>query len=266
MPLLAGTAYVKEKLGLALLDRLNEGKLIFGHRGVPDETPENTIASFERSVEMGLDGIELDVQLCRTGELVIIHDEKVDKLTDGSGAVKELSFDELRALDAGSKFSVDFKGEKIPTFEETLDVLGGKMIVNIELKTRSIPDDGLEAKAVAVVEKMNLGSSVIFSSFNPFSVRRARMANPEFKVALLFAEDQPIHLRRAWGLHFVRVDAVHPRFPLVSPKLMKRARAKGWVVNTWTVDKAAKVKELFDMGVSVVITNHPRRMREELGI
>lgn len=250
---------------MVLLDRLGEGKLIFGHRGVPDETPENTLASFERAVEMGLDGVELDVQLCRTGELVILHDENVDKLTDGSGAVKELSFEELRALDAGSKFSEDFRGQKIPTLEETLGVLGGKMIVNIELKTRSIPDDGLEAKVVALVEKMDLGSSVIFSSFNPFSVRRASMANPEFKIALLFADDQPIHLRRAWGLRFVKVDAVHPRFPLVSPKLMKRARANNWIVNTWTVDKAQKAKEMFDMGVSVVITNHPRRMREELG-
>ena len=250
---------------MALLDRLGEGKLIFGHRGVPDEAPENTLAGFEMAVEMGLDGVELDVQLCRTGELLILHDEHVGKLTDGSGAVKELPFEELRALDAGSKFSENFRGEKIPTLEETLGVLGGKMIVNIELKTRSIPDDGLEAKVVALVEKMDLGSSVIFSSFNPFSVRRASMANPEFKVALLFADDQPIHLRRAWGLRFVRVDAVHPRFPLVSRKLMKRARANNWVVNTWTVDKAPKAKEMFDMGVSVVITNHPRRMREELG-
>jgi glycerophosphoryl diester phosphodiesterase len=214
---------------------------------------------------MGLDGVELDVQLCRTGELVIIHDESVDKLTEGTGAVKDLSFSELRALDAGSKFSEDFRGEKIPTLEETLGVLGGKMIVNIELKTRSIPDDGLASKAVAQVEEMDLGSSVIFSSFNPFAVRRASMANPKFKVALLFADDQPIHLRRAWGLRFIRVDAVHPRFPLVSPRLIKRARVNNWIVNTWTVDKAPEARKMFDMGVSALITNHPRRMRRELG-
>lgn len=244
---------------------------------MPDEAPENTLSGFERAVEMGLDGVELDVQLCASGELVIIHDEKVDRLTDGEGLVKELSFGDLRALDVGSKFtkksdspeasatSRDFGGEKIPTLEETLDVLGGKMIVNIELKTRSIPDDGLEAKVVALVEKMAFGDSVILSSFNPFSVKRAGAAGPSLKVALLYAEDQPIHLRRAWGLRFVRVDAVHPRFPLVNEKLMRRARARGWMVNTWTVDDSAKARELFDMGVCVAITNHPRRMREELG-
>lgn len=255
---------------MALLDRLADGRLVFGHRGVPDEAPENTLAGFGRAVEMGLDGVELDVQLCGSGELVIIHDEKVDKLTDGSGAIKELSFDALRALDAGAKFSErseiseDFSGEKIPTLEETLGVLGGKMIVNIELKTRSIPDDGLEAKVVALVEKMGHGDSVILSSFNPFSVKRASAAGPSIKVALLYAEDQPIHLRRAWGLHFVRVGAVHPRFPLVTRKLMDRARARGWIVNTWTVNDAAKAREMFDFGVSAVVTDHPRRLREAL--
>lgn len=248
-----------------MLDRLGEGRLIFGHRGAPDEAPENTIAGFQRAVELGLDGVELDVQLCRSGELVVLHDEEVDKLTDGSGKVAELSFEELRRLDAGVRFSDGFKGEKIPTLEETLAVLGGNMIVNIELKTRSIPDEGLEAKVVALVEKMGLQSSVILSSFNPFSVWRASKANPELKVALLFADDQPIHLRRAWALRFIKVDAAHPRYPLVSEKLMKRARANDWIVNTWTVDDASRAQRFFEMGVSVVITNHPQRMRRALG-
>lgn len=251
---------------MALLDRLGKERLIFGHRGVPDETPENTIASFQRAVELGLDGVELDVQLCSSGELVVIHDEEVGKLTDGTGAIKDITFDYLRGLDAGFRFSNEFKGEKIPTLEEVLGVLGEKMIVNIELKTRSIPGDGLEEKVVALVEKMGLGSSVILSSFNPFSIRRARIANPDLKTALLFSDDQPIHLRRAWGLRFVKVDAVHPRFPLVGDKWMKRARANNWIVNTWTVDKASKARKLFEMGVSVAITNYPRRMREELNL
>ena len=141
---------------MGLLDRIGRDRLIFGHRGVPDERPENTLPGFQRAVELGLDGVELDVFQCGTGELVVFHDEKVDKLTDGSGQVVELAFDYLRELDAGSRFGEDFKGERIPTLEETLEVLGGKMIVNIELKSRSIPDDGLEDKVVALVRKMGL--------------------------------------------------------------------------------------------------------------
>ena len=248
---------------MGLLDRMGRERLIFGHRGVPDEAPENTIAGFEMAVEMGLDGVELDVRVCKTGELVIMHDDEVDKVTDGSGRIEELSFDELRELDAGVKFPDRFKGEKIPTFEEVLEVMGGKMIINIELKTRSIPDDGLEAKVIPVVEKMGLQDSVVMSSFNPFSVWRSMKLNPDLKAALLYADDQPIHLRRAWGLRFMRVDGIHPKFPLVTEKLMKRARANGWFVNTWTVDDEETVTKMFELGVAIVITNHPRRMLEK---
>jgi len=249
-----------------LLRRIGTERLIFGHRGVPDEAPENTIAGFQRAVEMGLDGVELDVQLCKSGELVIIHDEEVDKLTDDSGRVAKLTFEELRQLEVGGHFDERFKGEKIPTLEEVLEVLGGNMIVNVELKTRSIPDDGLEVKVVRLIEKMNLQSSVILSSFNPFAVRRAGKANPELTTALLFADDQPIHLRRAWGLYFVDVDGVHPRYPLVSEKLIRRAERNNWFMCTWTVDDAAVARAMFGAGVDIVITNHPGNMCRSLKV
>jgi len=249
-----------------LLDRIGREHLIFGHRGVPDEAPENTIIGFQKAVEMGLDGVELDVQLCKTGELVIIHDEEVDKLTDGSGHVAELAFEELRRLDAGKHFDERFRGEKIPALEEVLEVLGGKMIVNIELKTRAIRDVGLEEKVVRLIEEMELQSSVILSSFNPFAVRRAKKENPGLTTALLFADDQPIHLRRAWGLYVVPVDGVHPRYPLVSEKLIRRAERNNWFMCTWTVDDAAVAQAMFGAGVDIVITNHPGKMCRSLNI
>lgn len=238
--------------------------MIFGHRGVPDQTPENTIASFQKSVDLGLDGIELDARFCKTGELVVFHDDKVDKITNGSGFVADLTFDEIRQLDAGTHFAEEFKTERIPTLEEALEVLGGKMIVNIELKSKSIPDDGLEAKVVPLVEKMGLQSSVVLSSFNPFSVHRVRKINPGLKRALLFSDDQPIHLRQAWGSYLVPLDGLHPRYPLVTDRLMKRAKANNWFVCTWTVDEMTEVRRVFDAGVTIVITNHPESVRGAL--
>ena len=238
--------------------------MIFGHRGVPDQTPENTIASFQKSVDLGLDGIELDARMCKSGELVVFHDDKVDKITDGSGLVADLSFDEIRQLDAGTHFAEEFKAERIPTLEEALEVLGGKMIVNIELKSKSIRDDGLETKVVPLVEKMGLQSSVILSAFNPFSVHRVRKINPDLKRALLFADDQPIHLRQAWGSYLVSLDGLHPRYPLVTDKLMKRAKANNWFVCTWTVDDEAEARRVFDAGVTIAITNHPESIRSAL--
>ncbi len=247
-----------------LLERVGRERLLFGHRGVPEETPENTLASFQRAVELGLDGVELDARLCKSGELVVFHDEKVDKLTDGSGYVKELAFDELRQLEAGVRFGRNFKSERIPSLEEALGVLGGKMLVNIELKGNSIGDDGLAGKVVALVERMGLRSSVILSSFNPFYVWRVARARAGLTVGLLFADDQPVHLRRAWASRLVKIDGLHPRYPLVTDRLMRRARARNWFVSTWTVDDPALAARLFETGVDIVITNRPEQMREAL--
>ncbi len=249
---------------MRLLERVGRERLLFGHRGVPQEAPENTLASFGRAVELALDGVELDARLCRTGELVVIHDERVDKLTNGSGCVDQLSFDEIRSLDAGTRFGGSFKGERIPSLEEAFEALRGKMVVNVELKTKSVAGDGLEGKVVALIEKMGLESSVILSSFNPFSIRRVKQANPALTVGLLFSDDQPIHLRRAWASHLMKIDGLHPRYPLVTKRLIGRARANKWFVGTWTVDDADVAARLLRAGVDIVMTNRPRQLRESL--
>jgi glycerophosphoryl diester phosphodiesterase len=249
---------------LNLLNRIGRERLLLGHRGVPQEAPENTLSGFRQALEHSLDGVELDVQLCRTGELVVFHDETVNKVTNGFGRVSELSFDELRRLDAGVRFGKEFEGEQIPSLEEVLELLGGRMLINIELKTRALHDDGLEAKVARVIQKMKLQSSVIFSSFNPCSLWCMQRQNPDFSLALLFSDDQPIHLRRAWATHILPLRGVHPRYPLLSSRLIRRARGKGWFVGTWTVDSAADAARLYDRGADIIISNRPAQLREEL--
>jgi len=224
------------------------------------------MASFSKALELGLDGVELDARTCKTGEVVVFHDDSVSKVTDGSGLVSDLTFDQIKELDAGIRFEQRFKGERIPMLKEVLQLLGGKMVVNIELKTKSIRDDGLEAKVVAIVQKMQLRASVILSSFNPFSVWRVAKLDRSLKTALLFADDQPIHLRRAWGSYFIEFDGIHPRYPLVDDKLMKRARDHGWYVCAWTVDAQVMARSLAEKGVDIIITNHPARTREALAL
>jgi glycerophosphoryl diester phosphodiesterase len=243
-----------------LLQRVGQEPLIFGHRGVPDETPENTVSSFQKAVDLGLDGVELDARLCKSGELVVFHDDKVDKLPGASGYVADLSYGDLKRLDAGIRYGEEFRGERIPLLEEVLEALREKMIVNIELKSRSIRDDGLERKVAALVREMRIQSSVILSSFNPFSIRRVTMIDPELKIGLLFSDDQPIHLRKAWGAYFFGIHGVHPRYPLVTGRLIEKARKKNWFVSAWTVDDTALAGRLFSAGVAIVITNHPRQM------
>jgi len=243
---------------------LGREPLLFGHRGVPREAPENTIAGFRRALELGLDGVELDARLCGTGEVVVFHDDEVDRLTNGSGPIRTLSFAEIGRLDAGSKFGEKFRNEKIPPLDEVLALLGEKMLVNIELKSDSIRNEGLEAKVVELVQKMNLRSSVILSSFNPLSVWRVKRLDKSLVTALLFADDQPLHLRKGWGAPLVRADGIHPRHPLVTDKLVRKARSRNWFVGTWTVDSAAQAARLFRAGVDVVISNRAPRLREAL--
>jgi len=249
---------------LKLLDRVGHERLLFGHRGVPREAPENTIAGFRRALELGLDGVELDVCSCNSAELVIFHDEDVSRLTDGTGRVQELTFTELRRLDAGIKFGRQFQGERIPILDEVLELLGGKMLVNIELKTKSIRDDGLEGKVVALIQKMKLQSSIILSSFNPTSLRRVKRHDPSLVTALLFSDDQPIHLRQAWAARILTLEGIHPRFPLVTRKMVQKARSKKWFLGTWTVDSAAEAARLYDAGIDIIISNRPAQLREKL--
>jgi glycerophosphoryl diester phosphodiesterase len=250
---------------LNLLNRVGRERLLFGHRGVPKEAPENTLAGFRRALELGLDGVELDVRRCGSKELVVFHDNEVNRLTAGRGRVADLTFEEIRRLDVGARFGEGFRGEKIALLEEVLELLGGKMLINIELKTKSIRSEGLEADVVALVQKMQLQSSVIFSSFNPFSIRRVKQSGDRLCAALLFADDQPVHLRRAWASNIIRLDGIHPRYPLVSRKLVQKARLKMWFMGTWTVDTAAEASRLYDAGVDIVITNRPAQLRQELG-
>jgi glycerophosphoryl diester phosphodiesterase len=249
---------------LKLLDLIGRERLLFGHRGVPQEAPENTLAGFRRALELGLDGVELDVRLCSSGEMVIFHDDDVSRLTNGSGRICELCFDELRRLDAGIRFEEKFQGEKIPSLEEVFELVGGRMLVNVELKTDSLRDQGLEAKVIALIEKMNLQSSIILSSFNPFSLWRAKQKGPDLVAALLFADDQPVHLRRAWATAIINVDGIHPRHPLITEKLMRKARSRKWFVGAWTVDAVARATRFFDIGVDIIISNRPAQLRQAL--
>ena len=231
--------------------------LVFGHRGARQAAPENTLAAFRKALEMGADGIELDVMLSADGVPVVIHDSTLERTTNGNGRVEERPLDQLRELDAGGHFSPQFRGEPIPTLAEVLDAFGGALRINIELKSRSSADDGLEARVVELVRARALDSSVIFSSFNPLSLWRARRLAPEIRRGLLYARDMPIYLSRAWAAPFLGLDAVHPEAGMVDARYMRWARSKGYHVNVWTVNEPPEMLRLIEVGVDMLITDRP---------
>ena len=234
------------------------------HRGASAVAPANTLAAFEKAVELGADGIEFDVHLSADGVPVVIHDFSVDSTTDGSGRVAEMTIAQLAQLDVGSYFDPAFAGERIPTLEAVLEAMGGRLLLNIELKSTSLRDKGLEQTVIAQIERHGLGTSVLFSSFNPFSLRRAKRIAPHIAVGLLYGPDLPLPLRRAWLAPLVPHEARHPEHTMVDAHYMAWARRRGYRVNTWTVDDPDEMHRLIGLGVDGIITNVPDVLRSIL--
>lgn len=238
--------------------------ILLAHRGASAEAPANTLVAFRLAAEMGADGVELDVHLTRDGRAVVIHDDTVTSVTGAPGRVREMTVEEIQSLDAGSYFSPAFRGERIPTLEEVLDVLRPDMVVNVELKGASARTEGLEREVVRILQARQMLDRVIISSFNPFRLWRTRRLEPRLPRAMLHGPGTPVFVRRLWFLPLVRPDALHPHYTLVDAAYMDRARRWGMRVNVWTVDDAREARRLLDLGVDGIITNDPRGLRQAL--
>jgi glycerophosphoryl diester phosphodiesterase len=242
----------------------DSGKLVIAHRGASTAAPANTMAAFDKAVELGTDGIEFDVHLSADGVPVVIHDFAVDATTDCSGRVAEMTLAQLKQLDAGSYFDPAHAGERIPTLEEVLQAFGNRLLLNVELKSTSLRGNGLERAVIALVEKYGLGSRVLFSSFNPFSLRRAKKIAPHIRAGLLYAPNLPLPLSHAWLAPLFPHEARHPEHTMVDAHYMAWAHRRGYRVNTWTVDDPNEMRRLIALGVDGIITNVPDVLRKTL--
>ena len=231
--------------------------LCFGHRGASQVAPENTLPAFQKARELGADGVELDVMLSQDGEVVVRHDFDLERTTDGHGLVREHTLAELQALDAGSWFGSQFAGERMPTLHEVCAWAGQDALLNVELKSVDLGDSGLEKKVVAIVREHGLQRHVVFSSFNPFSIRRVKRIDASLHTGLLYAADLPIYLSRAWLRPLARPDALHPEYHMVSAAYMAWAKSQRYRVNVWTPDDASDLQRLLALQVDSIITNRP---------
>ena len=245
--------------------------LVIAHRGARDIAPENTMAAFRAAMDVGADGIELDIVRCATGEIVVLHDDSVDRTTDGSGLVREIPFSALHELDAGGWFSSDYAGERIPLLQEVLDWVPPHFRINIEIKGANMRGDGLEREVAEMLRARELCDQAIISSFNPMALWRMRKTAVELKRGLLYARGMPIHLARAWSRWFLRPDALHPQAAMVDDRYMRWARRHGYHVNVWTVNEEAEMHRMIDLGAdarsagpSAIITDHPDKLRKLL--
>jgi len=236
--------------------------LIIAHRGASAFAPENTMAAFRLAKELGADGIELDVMLSADGKLVVIHDQSVERTSNGQGKVNEMSWNELGALDAGSKFDIRFNGEPIPQLEQVFEELGGHFLINVELKNYATPRDQLTEKVIDLIRKMGLNESVVLSSFNARNLLQAENLETRIRRGLLTLPGLPGIPYRSWLGKRYHYDALHPYHKDVNMKMVNRLHAEGKKVNVWTVDKPEDLCRMRDLGVDMVICNDPAHARE----
>jgi len=239
--------------------------LIIAHRGASASAPENTLGAFQLAYEQKADGIELDVMLSADKELFVLHDEVVDRTTDGFGVVSSMNRAELKALNAAAKFKGEWsKPEPLPLLEEVFDLIGNKMLINVELKNLNAPFNDLTQRVIALIEQAGLEETVLLSSFNPINLRIAKRCNPKIRRGLLTeGGKRGAPLRGALGMAFA-YDALHPYFEDVDLDLMRRLHGNRKQVNPWTVDDPQDLLRLKDLGVDMIITNDPLKARQVL--
>ncbi|WP_203567933.1 glycerophosphodiester phosphodiesterase [Aestuariimicrobium ganziense] len=236
---------------------------IWAHRGASADAPENTLSAFELAVEQGADGVELDVQLTSDGEVVVCHDETIDRTSDGSGAIATMTLDELRRHDFSNGMA-GYAGTTIPTLREVYELLAPTgMVINVELKNTIEAYPGLEEAVEALTATMNLTGRVVYSSFNHLSLRSIAGAGTQVRLAALHQD----MLCEPWRYAAdVGLQALHPYWGMVirMPEYVEQAHALGLAVNVWTVDEPEHLRAVAAAGVDAIITNVPARAREVL--
>jgi glycerophosphoryl diester phosphodiesterase len=229
------------------------------HRGAAGYAPENTIAGFDLAVDMKADYIEIDVQRSKDGELVIIHDTTVDRTTDGTGKVGDLTLQQLQRLDAGSWKGESFTGESIPTFEEILDRYHGKVGILIELKAPELYP-GIEEQVAEALKERNLdqpqNEKIIIQSFNFQSMKKMDQLLPKVPIGVL-TSNRAHTTAEALQEFSSYADWFNPSYGIVTEGVVDKVHALDMQIGSWTVRSQEAADFLFDMNVDAIITDYP---------
>jgi len=236
---------------------------ILAHRGASADFPENTLEAFEGAVAQGADGVELDVMRCASGELVVCHDEQLQRLAGLEWWVQATPYWKLKKADVGSPLG--FAPAYVPRLEEVFELLPEGMLVNVELKCATVDDLGLTEAVGRYVEEQGLHERVLVSSFNPLCLIRLAAGFPEIRRGQLIDPDKSWLMQALWS-PFTARDSVHPHFSACTPERMEAWRAKGFEIAVWTVDDGDEARRLEELGAAYVITNRPAELRQSGGL
>ena len=230
--------------------------MIIAHRGASAYAPENTIAAFNKAIELGAKSFELDVQLTKDGHLIVCHDTTIDRTTDGTGLIAEMTLEEIQKYDAGSWYDPSFTGERIPLLSEVFAILPDDGLLTIEIKKAELDTSNIEAPLVALIEKHNRLEYTMVSSFNHYSLMKIKKINPSVKTVASILANLVNPVAYFKGDHF-QVDAVTCHYETLSKMIVADLKFAGLDVYTWTVNDADIARRMLEMGVDAVLSNHP---------
>ena len=234
----------------SLLLNSQESILNIGHRGAKGHITENTIASIHKAIELGADGIEIDVFLCKSGEIVLFHDKTLEKLTNGYGNIEDKNLEELRKLKVlNSSYS-------IPTLEEVLKSIDKDVFLNIELKGRNTAQGSLDLIRKYIRKNKIELNNILFSSFNWEELKDLRSLSDKVQLALITEEDPLLAIDFAIQLNAV---AINPNYKDLNKKNISKINEKGLKIYTWTVNSKIQIDRLKALNVNGIITDFPDR-------
>ncbi len=239
---------------------------IVGHRGAMGHAPENTFSSFDEGRHMGAEFVECDVHLSKDNEIIVMHDESVDRTTNGAGLIKNLKLSQIKKLDAGSWYSKKFKGERVPTLKELLEWARHKTALNkyqmgvaIEIKNEPVNYPAMAEKLVQAVNEAGMGARVVVISFDHDVLKQIKKIDPKIATGILYSEPLKNPIQRAID---VQADALFPRRTLITQSLVQKAHQKGLAVATWTVNEVPEMKRLLACKIDAIATNFPDRLNK----
>jgi glycerophosphoryl diester phosphodiesterase len=226
------------------------------------KAPENTLASFTKALELGVDAIELDVHLSQDGEVVVIHDEHLERTTNGHGLVRDHSLASLNSFDAGAYFGTEFRGERIPTLMEVIDLLGERVPVVVEIKNLPMPYAAIEARVIDVARNANALDRIQIISFDHPTIARVRRVCSEVATGVLYVGRMvdAVALARP-----IDANALCPHWSSVQAMDVRLAHQAGLSVHTWATSDPGTVRQLAALDVDSITTNDPDVVGEALG-
>jgi glycerophosphoryl diester phosphodiesterase len=245
---------------------MSNSPLIFAHRGSSALAPENTIAAFRRAIKDSADAVELDIHLSKDGELAVIHDDRIDRTTTGTGYVKKLTFSEIQKFDAGSWFDQKYSGEIIPSLTDILSLCKGRIGINIEIKSgRSDAKKSIIVKqCLDELSKYDNQTDILISSFDKRILREIREIDTKITLGLLYDPfykmiKNPVRLAIDLKVNYLIISN---RF--IRKRIVKSAHQNGLRVGVFTVNTEPQLRRAIELGVDAIITNDPLRTKKML--